>query len=319
MRNVKKLCDAVKQTNSQLPPGYSDLFFDLSTATSTVGLFQVIDTDLLDSLKQYCLGNTAFNLFRGESSVKLQHKIREMYPVAVDRLQDMRTEFGMLPEHVGAFYASLIEFVVNFYNSLPERSESDYTRRENGEIPNQFFPHFPLLYDRPKYSADNENGEDEKFWNELCSKMFPEHVRLSPGLFLVTCACSDKKIYGFIMIIMGESPRLIFDIITTRFPLNYNPKWIYDAACRAKELGLNSEPRRMMQTLFCTDPVHQDNHTRCLASYQSTEYRSLSALNKEACEQFNSVLRGVASSVAYMKFEHYMLAMKTFIYFHNIN
>ena len=115
-------------------------------------------------------------------------------------------------------------------------------------------------------------------------------VRLSPGMFLVTCACSNKKIYGFIMMIMHESPRLIFDIITTRFPLNYNPKWIYDAACRAKELGLNREPRRMMETLFCTDPVHVDNHTRCLESYSSTEYRSLHALNKEACEQFNSVL-----------------------------
>ena len=120
------------------------------------------------------------------------------------------------------------------------------------------------------------------------------------------------------MMIMSESPRLIFDIITTRFPLDYNPKWIYDAACCAKEMGLNREPSRMMKTLFCTDPVHEDNHTRCLESYSSTQYRSLDALNKEACEQFNSVLRGIASSVAYMTFDHYMLAIKLFMYFHNM-
>ena len=70
---------------------------------------------------------------------------------------------------------------------------------------------------------------------------------------------------------------------------------------------------------FCTDPVHVDNHTRCLESYSSTEYRSLHALNKEACEQFNSVLRGIASTVAFMTFDHYMLAIKIFIYFHNLD
>ena len=118
---------------------------------------------------------------------------------------------------------------------------------------------------------------------------------------------------------MGESPRLIFDIITTRFPLDYNPKWIYDASCRAKELGLNREPHRMMKTVFATDPVHEGNHSRCSESFQSTAFQNMDKLNREACEQFNSVLRGVASSVAFMKFEHYMLAIKIFMYMHNLN
>ena len=93
----------------------------------------------------------------------------------------------------------------------------------------------------------------------MCTKFFPETVKISPGLFLVTCACPNKKIYGFSIMINGESPRLLFDIITTRFPPTYNPTWIYDAACRAKELYLNREPRRAMQTVMVTDHVHESN------------------------------------------------------------
>ena len=86
----------------------------------------------------------------------------------------------------------LIDFVIVFYRSLPERCESDYTKQSNGENPSQYFPNYPLLFDRPKYAANNASGEEENFEN-VCSKLFPEHVKLSPGLFLVTCACSQKK------------------------------------------------------------------------------------------------------------------------------
>ena len=121
------------------------------------------------------------------------------------------------------------------------------------------------------------------------------------------------------MMVMHESPRIIFDIITTRFPSDYNPTWIYDASCRAKETGMNREPRRMMRTFMCTDPVHETNHTRCSTSFRSTNFRTMDNLNREACEQYNSVLRSIASSVAYMTFEHYMLAIKIFMYFHNLD
>ena len=75
------------------------------------------------------------------------------------------------------------------------RGQSQTTpRRTNGEIPCEYFPNFPLLFERPKYGADNDSNDDDQFWEDLCSKLFPEHVKLSPGLFLVTCACQNKKI-----------------------------------------------------------------------------------------------------------------------------
>ena len=65
----------------------------------------------------------------------------------------------------------------------------------------------------------------------------------------------------------------------TRFEKNYNPTIIYDASCRIKEMR---------------------------------------KLNKEACEQFNSLLRSVQASVSYMKFDNYLQALKIFIGFYNL-
>ena len=41
-------------------------------------------------------------------------------------------------------------------------------------------------------------------------------------------------------------------------------------------------------------------------------------LNKEACEQFNSLQRSVQASVSYMKFDNYLQALKIFIGFYNL-
>ena len=115
---------------------------------------------------------------------------------------------------------------------------------------------------------------------EICNKIFSDTTVMTPGLFMVTCACPSKKIYGFAIMIGGESLHLIFDLITTRFPSDYNPVWIYDAACRVKEVGLAREPERFMRTTILTDPVHESNHTTCLPDYKSSWYPEMKKLNK---------------------------------------
>ena len=66
--------------------------------------------------------------------------------------------------------------------------------------------------------------------------------------------------------IQGESPKIIFDLIMTRFEDSYYPTIIYDASCRIKEYGLNREPTRFTQIRFATDPLHGDNHRTCSQS-----------------------------------------------------
>ena len=118
--------------------------------------------------------------------------------------------------------------------------------------------------------------------------------------------------------VRGESPRIIFDMIMTRFESNYNPTIIYDASCRAKEMGLNREPERFLKIKFASDPLHIENHTTCSAAFKSTIHPEMKKLNKEACEQFNSLLRSVQSSISYMRFDNYLQALKIFIGFYNL-
>ena len=118
--------------------------------------------------------------------------------------------------------------------------------------------------------------------------------------------------------VKGESPRIIFDMIMTRFPDDYNPTIIYDASCRIKEMGLNREPEKFLKMKFASDPLHIENHSTCSDSFKSTVHSEMKQLNKEACEQFNSLLRSVQTSVSYMKFENYLRAVKVFIAFYNL-
>ena len=118
--------------------------------------------------------------------------------------------------------------------------------------------------------------------------------------------------------IQGKSPRLMFDIIMCRFKESYNPVVIYDASCCLKEMGLNREPKRFLDLLICSDPVHCGNHTTCLPTFLSTKYPHLDKANKEAAEQFNSILRNVAHSVTFMNYNNYMSAMKIFMAFNNL-
>ena len=139
------------------------------------------------------------------------------YPVMLDRFIAFCSEDGLLPPHWGKFFISIIDHVLDFFTSLPHRDPTtEYQRREGGEPSSQCFPVWPIQYERPLYQADKAR-EDQQWSDEMCTKIFGEHQKHTLGLFLVCCPCPSKKIYGFAMMIGSESPRLIFDIITTRF------------------------------------------------------------------------------------------------------
>ena len=57
----------------------------------------------------------------------------------------------------------------------------------------------PLGQQKAFYFADIQgNAKDyQDMMNKDCNKLIPEHQKLSPGLFLITCSCKDKRIYRF--------------------------------------------------------------------------------------------------------------------------
>ena len=323
MQFVQGVCEELKtQGYRTLPEAIHHIFHDLSSKSSTVSLFQVVDIELLSQLKDN-LNTLHGQLIIDPHTLNLKTQCMKRYPILYARLlksSEMMLSNGKIPQSIKSLYAEIIEFTMKFYNTLSNRDRDvSYTRRTNGEVSAEIFPHFPVIYERPQYEADQRSSKKDKdAWESPCSKLFPEHSKLTPGLFIVTCCCPQKRIYGFKKMVQGESPRISFDLITTRFEDGYQPNIIYDSSCRLKELGLNREPEIFMNMLITSDPLHIPNHTTCNMSFHSNKYEELKPLNKEACEQFNSLLRSIQTSLTYMSYEHYMTTMKIFVSFHNL-
>ena len=319
---IKDFFSALKSRNaSDFPSPYCDILNDISSVSSTISMLQVNERSLIVKLiENLSLSNT--QLMCEPASLNLKQELFKTFPLIYKRLDNvsrMPLNEGRIPEFVKSFYVKVLQFCKEYCDSLPVRDKSDYSQRNGEEIKTEMFPSFPLLREKNRYKADERGSrKDSDVWNGLCNKLFPENSQLTPGLFLVTCTCPQKRVYGFRKMVKGESPRIIFDLIMTRFEDQYNPTIIYDASCRAKEMGLNREPERFLKIKFASDPLHIENHTTCSASFQSTIHPEMKKLNKEACEQFNSLLRSVQSSISYMKFDNYLQALKIFIGFYNL-
>ena len=88
----------------------------------------------------------------------------------------------------------------------------------------------------------------------------------------MTCACQLKVVYGFSMMMTGESPRMLFEVIMNRFKNDYSPDIIYDASCKLKEYALNREPKRFMSIRVTSDRFHENNHKTCSSSFKTSSY-----------------------------------------------
>lgn len=313
---VWKCLDQIDQSK---PPneGMVKLLLNLSTKTSTTSLFQVIDTELLGQLKSYLKGSKDHNFVRGPSNIHLHQKMMSKYPVITSIILSLATEDGQLEKPVSSLLLSIVNHTLDVYNSATKRDRSDYTARTTGELDVQIFPNMPLLRERAKYSKTC-SSEDKKAWDKLCEKTFPSHQKLTPGLFIVTCGCSNKVVYGFSMMLSGESPEMLFDIIMTRFEDDYNPNIIYDASCKLKEYGLNRELARFLNIQITTDRFHECNHTTCTDSFKSSVYEANKHINTEAAEQTNSVLRRIGNSTTYMNPELFLKVLSFFMAYQNI-
>ena len=204
---------------------------------------------------------------------------------------------------------AVLRHIREVYENAPIR---DYQRRKKGEVDTQKYPNFPILRERAKYKRDCIM-QDKIQRKQACQKEFPSHSKLTPGLYWLTCGCTQKTIYGFSMMLSGESPAMLFDLVMTRFEHNYNPHIVYDASCIAKEFGYNRELRRFMQLSITSDRFHEVNHKSCSNSFKTSEYNQLEKINSEACEQTNSSLRRVTSSTTFMSPTMYMRSLTLFM------
>ena len=74
--------------------------------------------------------------------------------------------------------------------------------------------------------------------------------------------------------VTGESLYMFFDLIMTRFEVNYSPHITYDASCLSKEYGYNRELRRVMMLRITTDCFHQCTHSTSLNMKERVKERN---------------------------------------------
>ena len=99
----------------------------------------------------------------------------------------------MLLDCIGKLLANIVEHTLNFYRSLEDNNTASYEQSTKQEIDSEVYPNWPIKFFRPVYHKTCKD-EDTKAWDKLCRKNFKDHKSLSPGLFIVTCACPRKAI-----------------------------------------------------------------------------------------------------------------------------
>ena len=193
----------------------------------------------MKDLNEYCKGDESFNFVFGLTNISMQSELRKSYPVLTNIICSLTTKNGMLPKEIGSFISKIIQHSLNFFEVMPKHDSDNFIPYRGEELMTEVFPNFPIRFQKPLYSLKSAI-QDRIAWKNLCHKTWKKPQALTPGIFLVVCACKNKSVYGFSMMVKSESPSYIFDIVTTRFESDYRPDWAYDASCKAKEFGLQS-------------------------------------------------------------------------------
>ena len=135
--------------------------------------------------------------------------------------------------------------------------------------------------------------------------ILPLHLGSSPSIALC---------YGFQVMRSCESPRIPFQIFTSRFqtpPRNI----IYDNACKLHIYCLNREPALYKETRFYVDRFHWRGRIGCSQGYCLDMYHSMdiTALNSQVNEQANAGLQRIRGQLAYMTPSNFILTLCLFL------
>ena len=99
----------------------------------------------------------------------------------------MSISSGKLPEFVKKFYVKVIEFCLEYCESIPVGQPTDYRPRQGGEIKAEVFPNFPLLAEKNRYKADEKGSrKDDDVWGveDVPRPISPLFYFPGPYLFL---------------------------------------------------------------------------------------------------------------------------------------
>jgi hypothetical protein len=188
---------------------------------------------------------------------------------------------------------------------------------------------------QPQYVCDHINGNNasKKSANNpfratvgrnnvsSCEKSFPTNHHWTPGIMVLTCACSARKCLHANFMDQFESPLSPFEILTNRFPRGCPPYVVYDNACHLLMYCMQREPSWFWACRFAVDRFHEPNHVQsCSSSIHTSSYKSgpLYTANTQAVEQLNKVLRArLETRLRFMNLDHAVVFLLIFLKFFN--
>ena len=120
------------------------------------------------------------------------------------------------------------------------------------------------------------------------------------GFHLISGAEGRKDPFSSLYKYLPEAPQDIF----------------YDFACQYSEYCLNREPNYFRCTRCWHDLFHGIPH-KCGKAFKSLRVSSLTGINSEICEQFNSYLQCIKYTGSHLSQPHFMFFVQFFIYLWN--
>jgi hypothetical protein len=158
-----------------------------------------------------------------------------------------------------------------------------------------FFPSYPILRKINQVYVGTRDGDRK------CTKDAKAGGDLAEGVMLYYCGLHSKCL-GFTVQDSQETPRTVYEIVTTRF--DRPPEFIvYDNACNLSEYCLNRVPHHFRYTQFMVDGFHFKSHSNCATTFDSGEYKSLfKRMNTSLNEQKNSQLTRIKYTAPKMRY-----------------
>jgi hypothetical protein len=333
--NVRELVDCIHQEfensglhqllirltsdgQQQAHPSYRLFLREISKNTPVSGHFQAgqeID-EVLAGLKR--LASNQFDMADAKQLCTIK-KMQVWFPGFLQCLLPIRQLHGHLPEDV----RNTIHMLAEKFQRLIDISQEDELQRREQDAYEvigaddtlsalQFFPAWQIVRGRGKYAQDRGSRDE----SDTCTKYRHGHRILGPGIMLYLCPHGIS--YGFSVMESYESPRMPFEVFSTRYvPANI----IYDNACKLHVYCLKREPALFSHCRFFVDRFHWNNHSACSIGYDMQRYSSdptLVSVNSQVTEQLNSCLQKLRRSLSYMSYKKFMLHLKMFLYLRNI-
>ncbi|GAQ87643.1 hypothetical protein KFL_003670040 [Klebsormidium nitens] len=140
---------------------------------------------------------------------------------------------------------------------------------------------------------------------------------------MVVC-CPHRVIYGFHVMLRGESPRDVFTVLFTRLNREHLPKFVvYDNACALRNYCMRREPAFFAEITFVVDRFHYakagaEVH-KCGPSNATDFYDLLRWVNTSAVESVNSFLKRFRTLGWYSGLESFMIFLSILLSGYNVD